>query len=113
MPSQKPFGQEIQTQTTLPPEAEAGRAPRETASTPLSLQQKFLRLAALFSPKPGPLTRECARSTVVVINRELPEGSPPEGFGPCLILDPAALKDSGPLAIWPAFMSGVASWANA
>ena len=60
-----------------------------------------LRLAALFSPKPGPLTRECARSTVVVINRELPEGSPPEGFGPCLILDPAALKDSGPLAIWP------------
>ena len=49
MPSQKPSEQEIQTQTTLPPEAEVGRAPRETASTPLSLQQKFLRLAALLT----------------------------------------------------------------
>lgn len=59
-----------------------------------------LRLAALFSPKPGPLARECARSAVVVINRDLPDGTAPERFGTCLILDPAALKDSGPLAVW-------------
>ncbi|MBL9059609.1 MAG: ComEC/Rec2 family competence protein, partial [Mangrovicoccus sp.] len=61
-----------------------------------------IRLAALFSPKPGPLARDCARSSVVVTNRAVPAAARDEVPGPCVILDPVALKDSGPLAIWRA-----------
>ena len=49
MPSQERSEPELQTQSILPPAAEAGRAQRGTSLTPLSLQQKFLRLAALLT----------------------------------------------------------------
>ncbi|HWQ98315.1 MAG TPA: O-antigen ligase family protein [Clostridia bacterium] len=49
MPVQNLPEQQIQVQTTLPPPAEAGRAQRGTSLNPLSLQQKFLRLAALLT----------------------------------------------------------------
>jgi len=50
MPLQKLFEQNIQTQTTLPPSAEEFSPPRSsTTPFPLSLQQKFLRTAALLT----------------------------------------------------------------
>ncbi|MCA8879777.1 MAG: ComEC/Rec2 family competence protein [Rhodobacteraceae bacterium] len=52
-----------------------------------------VRVSALFSPDPSDLARACASAAVVVVNRAV------DAVGPCLVLGPDALEQTGTIAL--------------
>lgn len=77
-------------------EAASARGAAAMAGGPMVWQAGAARLTALYSPKPEALATACAASAVVVTNREAEQ---PGTSGPCLILDPAVLARTGPIAL--------------